>query len=305
MINKIFFGIIVLIVLLIGIILFNNILNINYSPFSNNNTPIINFCSFYSEGPPNDEAANYSGCVPEILKRATGHFNKITFYTPKKLRELGYGKYLREYEDSPIIRHKTILKVGLSAFRPAMFLHELSQMNDGDILFHRDFDCKRNPVFANFDNIESVILKILKECQFDFFVPNHDLPGHIHTDTYKLKVLTKTNIIRELGEDHPFTYNFPMLHAYMFVIRKSKASIELLTEWQRAMENPEWMDGIQYGHVDPEFTWTTLDQSVLSVIIANWIRKGKYNIPKKYPFIAFRDKDHTKMIYFKDIYNYE
>jgi len=291
--------------IIILLLLFLLLLINNTSTFGNNNT-IINFCSFYTEGPPNDEGNNVSWCVPEILKGATGHFNKITFYTPKKLKLLGYGRYLREYPDSPIIRHKSILKLGLSSFRPAMFLHELKEMKEGDILIHRDFDCKKNPAFLNFDNIESVILKILDICQFDFFVPNHDLPGNgVHEDTYKLKVLTKTNIIRELGEDHPFTYNFPMLHAYMFVMRKSKVTIELLTEWQRAMENPEWMDGKQYGPVDPEFTWYTLDQSVLSVIIANWIRKGKYNIPKEYPFMAFRDKDYNKMIYYKDIYNYD
>jgi hypothetical protein len=269
-------------------------------------TCIVNFISFYTEGPPKDEGGDYTACLPIIQKNAQGHFNQIILHTPTTLRNLGYGKYLGEYNDTPIIRHKSILKLGLSSFRPAMFLHELDKMNDGDILFHRDFDCKKNPAFTNFDGIEEAIRKCLDICQFDFFIPNHDLPGgDVHIDSVRLTFNTKTNIIRELGEDHPFTYNFPLLHAYMFIMRKSQATIELLTEWKEAMENPEWLNGETYGEMHPEFNWTTLDQSILSVIIANWIRKGKYNIPKKYPFIAFRHKDHHKMIYFSDIYNYD
>ena len=260
--NKIIYLIIIILIIIITLLKNNN-----YSLFGTLHINVINFCSFYSEGPPNDEGLNLSDCVPEIEKNAKPHFNKVTFYTPKILHELGYGKYLREYEDSPIINHKTILKLGLSSFRPAMFLHSLKEMNDGDILFHRDINWKKYPALGKFDNIENQILKILKVCEFDFFVPNHDLPENgQHKDSRKLKVLTKTNIIRELGEDHPFTYNFPLVHAYMFIMRKSKVTIELLTEWQRAMENPEWIDGKHYGPVDPEFSWSTLDQSVLSVI---------------------------------------
>jgi hypothetical protein len=83
-------------------------------------------------------------------------------------------------------------------------------------------------------------------------------------------------------------------------MRKTPATMELLTEWKEAMEHREWVDGETYGEMHPEFTWSALDQSILSVIIANWVRKGKYNIPKKYPFIALRDKDHHKIIYHSD-----
>jgi hypothetical protein len=265
---------------------------------------VINFTSCYTEGPPKDEGEDFTDRVPLIKKNAQGHFNEIILHTPTTMRNLGYGKYLGEYRDTPIIRHKIGLKLGLAAFRPVIFLHELSKMNDGDILFHRDCDHKKNPAFANFDGIEDFIKKCLDICQFDFFIPNHDLPGgDVHIDTTRLTFLTKTNIIRELGENHPFTYNFPMLHAYMFIMKKSPATMELLTEWKEAMEHREWVDGETYGEMHPEFTWSTLDQSVLSVIIANWVRKGKHNIPKKYPFIALRDKDHHKIIYHTD-YDY-
>ena len=273
-----------------------------YLCMSTYTTGIINFTTFYTEGPPKDEGGDLTDRIPLIEKNAQGHFNEIILHTPTTMRNLGYGKYLKEYKDSPMIKyHKSVLKLGLFAFRPVMFLHELHKMNDGDILFHRDMDYKKYPPYENFDGIENFVRKCLDICQFDFFIPNHDT--RLYPDTTRLTFLTKTNIIRELGEDHPFTYNFPMLHAYMFIMRKSPATMELLTEWKEAMENPEWLDGETYGEMHPEFTWSCLDQSILSVIIANWVRKGKYNIPKKYPFIALENRDHLKIIYYSD-YDY-
>lgn len=266
-------------------------------------TGVINFISFYTEGPPNDEGGDYTSSLPIIQNNVQGHFNEIILHTPTTLRNLGYGKYLGEYNDTPMIRWKSLLKVGLFSYRPIMFLHELNKMNDGDILFHRDVDYKKYPAYENFDGIEEFIKKCLDICQFDFFVPNHHIKGECDS-TCRLTFTTKTNIIRELGEDHPFTYNFPMLNAYMFIMRKSPVTIELLTEWKEAMEHREWMDGETYGDMHPEFEYTTLDQSVLSVIIANWVRKGKHNIPKEYPFIALKDRDHHHIIYYKDFHNY-
>ena len=83
----------IILLLIILLLLFNS----NLIKFSN--TGIINFTSFYSEWPPNDEALNLSDCVPEIEKNGSGHFNKITFYTPKILRDTGYDKYVKDKED--------------------------------------------------------------------------------------------------------------------------------------------------------------------------------------------------------------
>jgi hypothetical protein len=290
------------ILFIIGIIIIL-LLNINYSSFGKNNI-IINFCSFYTEGPPNDEGKNFSDLVPEILKGASGHFNKITFYTPKKLKDFGYEKYLKKYKLTDIIRQfSPVENVGLSSFRAAMFLHSLKEMNDGDILFHRDINYKKYPNYTNFDNAENQILKILDECQFDFFVPFHDPHDNFFRENLYNKKTCKGNVIRELGENHKFSYEFPQVHLYMFIMRKSKITIELLTEWQQAMENPEWLNGENYGgDTNTNLTFHTIDQCILSVIIANWIRKGKYNIPKKYPFIYFSGRSLQDIGYF---HNYD
>ena len=276
------------------------------SKFTSSN-PIINFCSFYSEGPPNDEGANLSDCVPEIQKNATGHFNKTTIYTPTILHSLGYSKYLREYPDSPIIYHKPILKIGLSSFRPAMFLHELSKMNDGDILVHRDINYKKYPNLNNFDNIRENALKALDICGFDFFVPVHgaDIYRKNSRNYHTLlqtsnRYCTKTIVLKELGEDHPFSYEFQQVAAYMFIMRKSPVTMKILTEWQTAMEHDSWLNGETYGLSHKGFKWFTLDQSILSVIIANWVRKRVHNIPINYPGIGFDNRDMNKITYPSD-----
>lgn len=253
---------------------------------------VINFCSFYSEGPPNDEANNYSDLVPEILKNANGHFNNINFYTPNKLRELGYSKYLKThelYEKSKL--WSPIEKIGLSAFRPAMLLHELSKMNDGDILVYRDINWKKYPTYRNFDEFPELAEKILSQCQFDFYVSS-DTPRSVNI---KLNNFTKSKVIRELGENAEIFKHVNTFHANMFVIRKSKISIDLLTEWQTAMENDDWLNGDISDEPDQNILFHAIDQSILSVIIYNWIRKRKHNIPLKYPFIEI-DVYHTGKI---------
>ena len=272
----------------------------SFSDKNNKNKNIINFCSFYSEGPPNDQGNNYSDLIPEVEKNATGYFNKITFYTPKILRELGYGKYVKEYPKYQLsAAWSPVEKIGLFSFRPVMFLHELSKMNDGDILIHRDMNWKKNPNYYNFDGYPELAERVLKECQFDFFVP----PSNPSNQT-KLNNYTKAKVIRELGENadiFKYVYTF---HAYMFIMRKSAITIELLNEWKTAVENESWLNGDISDEPDQQANLHGLDQSILSVILYNWIRKQKYNIPKKYPFIRLRQEKNEIIKSDDQFYNY-
>lgn len=266
---------------LITIILFLIINNTSTFGGGVNNTPIINFCSFYTEGPPNDEAKNMSDLIPEIEKNAKDHFNKITFYTPKKLRLLGYGRYVKEHKLYPASSTwSPVEKFGLSAFRPVIMLHELSQMNDGDILFFRDTNWKKYPNYKNFEYYPEIAERVLNECKFDFFV-NPQEAGYPNQKFCKAKVL------RELGESIDLVNKkIIAVHAYMFIMRKSKVTIELLTEWRTAMENDSWLNGDLFDEVQsPEFFYHAIDNCILSVIIAKWIYKRKYNIPKNYPVV--------------------
>ena len=106
------------------------------------------FISFYSEGPPYDKGKPLHHCVERVRKNAQRHFDAITFYTPSLLGSLGYSTYLREYPLTPLIQQYTpVEKIGLSSFRPSMYLYELSKMRDGDILVHRDINYRKYPSY--------------------------------------------------------------------------------------------------------------------------------------------------------------
>ena len=115
---------------------------------------------------------------------------------------------------------------------------------------------------------------------------------------------TKTNIIRELGEDNFFSYEYPALQAGFIVIRKSEVSMQLLQEWLDACSNEEWINGQQYGELDSLFHHSTPEQAILSVIIANWVRKGIHNIPVTYPLISIRAGRDINKIFFRTDFSY-
>ena len=49
--------------------------------------------------------------------------------------------------------------------------------------------------------------------------------------------------------------------------------------------------------------FSTNEQSIAGTIIANWVKKRKYNIPLNYPIIGFQGRDINKIIYFNN-YDY-
>ena len=243
------------------------------------------FISFHTEG-------DFSKYRDLTIKKASEHFDNVCIYTPKILSELGYDRYLKMYEPTPMLGAYANY-IGLSSFRPAMMLHELSKMNDDDLLVYRDINYEKYPNYKNFENIIEIAKECLEKCGSDFFVPFYDQYMENY-DTVRIVHQTKTNVIRELGEDHMFSYNFPQVHAYIFMMRKSEETIEILKEWKTAMENDEWLDGKQYGEMDPRFCgYTLIDNALLSMVIANRVRKNK--LPKNYPGLYFSDRNIHKL----------
>ena len=265
-----------------------------------NDNHTINLVSFYSEGPPNDNALNLSQNKELLLSKAKKYFNKISLYTPNKLYKLGLGKYVKEYEKTGLVtRNKGMSKIGFCAWKPKIMLLELKNMKDGDILIYRDMNIKKYPVLGNYNNIRNLVLKILDIVKFDFFVPRE-------SKFLELKHLTKSNVIRELGDSHQFTYNFPNIFCGLLtIVRKSKVSIQLLKKWEISCLNERWINGEKYGKLHNKFKWSCPEQSILGVIIANWIRKKIHNIPKHYPLLGFRDRNIYKLYWYDKNKDYE
>ncbi|MEJ6121844.1 hypothetical protein MT390_08155 [Vibrio sp. 2-Bac 85] len=248
-----------------------------------------NLVFFYSEGAPFDNALDLKENKDLVLKYAQGHVDEISAYNPRRLKELGYEKYVKEYDSTGLVTlNAGMSKIGFSAWNPLIMLLELEKMNDGDVLIYRDANIKKYEQLADYEQIREIANTCLEICSFDFFIANHDHP-------VKNREITKTNVLRELGEGHEFSFEFPTLHANFIIVRKSDISIALLQEWLTACENEEWINGEQYGELDEQFSHSTSEQAILSVIISNWIRKRKHMIPLQYPFISFQGRNIKKI----------
>ena len=132
---------------------------------------------------------------------------------------------------------------------------------------------------------------------FDVFISRE-------SENLKLAGYTKPNVIEELGNNDDFVKHFPLLITNFIIIRKSKISIEFLNEWLEACNIDKYIDGHLYNKTNDMFTnFSTNEQSILGVIIAKWVKNRKYNIPKKYPIIGFKDRRINNIVTFNN-YDY-
>lgn len=136
-----------------------------------------NLVFFYSEGKPFDSALDLKENKTLVFKHAREHVDEISAYTPRLLKEIGYGEYVKEYEKTGLVSaNKGMSKIGFCAWRPLIMLLELEKMNDGDILIYRDSNIKRYNQLADYTEIREIADMCLDTCSFDFFIANHDKP---------------------------------------------------------------------------------------------------------------------------------
>lgn len=244
------------------------------------------FVGFYSEGEPYDLGYDLTHCKNELNFLIENYFDKVTFYCPRILREMGYEKYVKPYPHYGCVTGNPKLNfIGFCAWRPLLLLLELEKLEDGDILVYRDSNIGKYPELAyGYDKLKEYAENYLNLCKFDFFVFREN-------EEFKLKRHCKTKVIRELGNDDRFVYEFPLIMSGNIIVRKSKVSIELITEWLHACEKEEWITGDYNEDPHPEFRWFTPEQGILGVIIAKWVKEGRHGIPINYPGVLCGSRD--------------
>lgn len=249
-----------------------------------------NLLFFYSKGEPYDEAENLEECKNIIIKLANNEVDNIIYYNTEILNKLGYEKYIRSYVNNGVIYGNIYAKsLGYYSWKPFIIYLELHKMNYNEILIYRDINYKKYSQYKNYKNFKLNIIKILEICSFDFIITRE------HED-YTIENFCKTNVIEELGENHIFSYKFPLLIANIIIIKKTDISMKLVNEWLDACNNQTWIDGNIYSKNSLLFKWHTPEQSILSIIIANWVRYRKYNIPLNYPNIILHNREIDNII---------
>jgi hypothetical protein len=240
---------------------------------------------FFSEGPPHDNAKSLSYPNQLMIDKYRNSFDEIISYSPRILKQLGYGDFCKEYENAGVCSGPARQQmIGFCAWKPLIIKLELQKCDKDDIIVYNDVNCLRYPIYLEFKNIKENILSILSKCKYDFFFPQE------HENA--LKHWCKRNVLVELGEDHIFNYNFSQVCVNFMIAKNTKITFDLLNEWQEACMNERFIDGETYGYTQlKEFVFSCPEQSILNNILANWIRKRKNNIDVRYPFIYLWDRD--------------
>tara|TARA_Y100000592_G_scaffold100806_1_gene182942 strand:+ start:5042 stop:6301 length:1260 start_codon:yes stop_codon:yes gene_type:complete len=249
---------------------------------------------FNSQGKPRDKGLDLDWAKWDIQShfKSMGRGDDVSFYNPAILKKMGFSYHVKERESGYVWANAGMSNIGNCAWRPLIMLLELEKMKNGDILAYRDINLKKHKGLSDFEHIDKRTDTFLELCGCDFFIsidpPRGPLCRH-----------TKMNIMKELGENHPFTYHFPLLISNFIAVRKSPQSIYILEEWLKACETERWMDGMHYGLVQhPSFFFSTPEQAILSVIIANMVRKKE--LPINYPGVLLEQRHLSFPVLFKE-----
>jgi len=251
----------------------------------------IHYISFCSEGEPHDKGLNLSNSKQQLTEILNKTDIPYFFYSPRFLKENGYGEYVKERENSGLVSmNPNMNMVGFCAWKPLIMMLELEKMNDGDILVYRDCNCEKYGQLKDFTDFRETIESIMNIVNFDFFIQVED-------NRLTLGQHVKTNVIKDLAVDVEFTRKFPLLIANILICRKSAVSMQILEEWKTNCLKDEYINGEQYGELFPEFRWYTPEQGILGVLISNYVLEGRFNIPKNYPNLMFGNRDiHNQII---------
>lgn len=251
----------------------------------------IHFVGFYSEGTPHDKGINLNKEKNIIINELKNEVDSYSFYTPKKILDMGYDKHMIDFNNAGVVSMNPGMNhIGNCAWRPLIILLELQKLNNNDIVVYRDINCTKYPDLKNFKNFKNKVNNILTDVNYDFAIPRH-------STNEKIIEHCKTNIIKDLAINQEFTSEFPLLISTYLIFKKTNNSIQFLNEWNDACLIRKYIDGEIYGEMSPKFKWSTPEQSIMSVIISNWVYEQKNDIPLKYPNFMINNKT-------RDFYNY-
>jgi hypothetical protein len=239
---------------------------------------------FYSQGLPYDNGLNLENEKNQFIDTYKNDFDKIIIYTPKLLKEMNYGYFVNEYDNSELLSKKNVClnNIGCGSWKPIIILLELNKISEDTVLMYHDVNVKKYPQYLQFKNIKKTIENYLNICEFDFIITQDNLLNY---------QLCKTNVIRELGENHIFSYNINQFIANFMIFKNTHISSEFLNEWLNGCKNEEWINCQKYGDLHINFICHCPEQSIMTLIIANWIRYRKHNIPIDYPRIKLIDRN--------------
>lgn len=229
----------------------------------------VHLLSFYTEGRPFDIGPNLAGPAERFERIATGNFDDVQFWTPRKLITFdpSWRESLRDYtseiEADPRFSSRTKwnpgwARMGLFAWKPRLILQacQSESVQPGDILLYHDSDCEKYPDYLHGVSTWRRWLKSnLREREILVFRDN------------RAKMIHDTK--REIWErffSQEQALQLPHIWAGAFAIKIGEKSLNFVKAWRELCADKENLFPFSRGDSDPTFSQHAPDQAILTCL---------------------------------------
>jgi len=246
----------------------------------------IKVVSFYTEGAPFDDGLSLSDCGEELRSVVTSQGAAFEAYTPRRLQALGADILTKRFDDVyKLVRNPGYHTVGMGAWKPFVMLHALQNMDRDGVVIYTDANVRRYPGLASAaEDISTLASRGLGE--YDFFI-GREAPDQRR----RAAQFSSARQLFSIGNNTIFSCNFPIHIANRLMVRNTPLAREILVLWLAlCMQESLILPPVGNQAVHPEFLWFCAEQSVLNMIIANYVEEGI--LPYYYPGRGF-ERDGT------------
>lgn len=242
-----------------------------------NRSPKTHLLLFHTEG--KDGTLNLTDEANFLADSLGKQFDVVVQMTPTNAKHYGvdfesFFKNYPEYKNKK--EHNRTNDVGFCAWKPWIIGKYLEQVEDGDVVLYHDTNCSRHPYYAQNQIHMKGFLQFLLELTGDDIAIDWDNP-----EISKSLHFIKQEVIEDICSGSlEFTTEYPLLSSNRILIRKSEKSVKLIKEWESYCKKRKYIVP-DFPPQLPGFKHHKHDQSILTAIIAKYIRKG--NLKKNFP----------------------
>ncbi len=228
----------------------------------------LHFISFFTEGPPNDEADDLREAKKILQQAIAPHVDSTTFYSPSIVRGTpSWGPTLLRSFNHCHYKNKGTEKIGFLRWKPYIILDAMNRSEEGDIIYYRDCNVIKYPAILNgVHDTRSTVSELLQHD--DIFVPAENsllLPQHV-----KREVITAM-LPLGLTEDDPRIQKRPLLNASIIIVRNTVKTRYLMKEWfDWCLDDHLLQSSFDETLQTDAFRWNTQEQAILNMLLLQY-----------------------------------
>ena len=235
-----------------------------------------NLISFFTIGPPFDNAKDFKVIAENFRCKFSKYFDKLKLYnTIDFINDTFFIENIINYIPPNLSsslpypqEHNRGIKHAYWRWKPYIIAKALSEINCGEVLIYQDINVERYPHFLiDIENYKENVDYLFNKLSNDVLVATEDI--NLHCEKH-----VKSEIFEEIGLNNNDYRKFPLLHANRIFIRKSNLSVLFINEWLNYCKTdlilPE-------NSKQPSLKWSTHDQAILTVLYKKYIQLGIFN----------------------------